>query len=240
MAVFIVGASGGIGRELTAMLVARGERLFLAGRLEDKTAAIAAEYDAPFACFDAADEQGYAAAVEKAKASVGELSAFVNLAGSIFLRSAHMTSLADWDKTIRENLTTAFLTVKLATTHMQKSGGSIVLMSSAAARIGLANHEAIAAAKAGVIGLMQSAAASYAAKNIRVNAVAPGLVDTPMGAPIVSNEMALKFSKAMHPLGRIGTPRSVRGCSAPMQSGSRAKSMVSTVVWERCAVVKRC
>jgi NAD(P)-dependent dehydrogenase (short-subunit alcohol dehydrogenase family) len=92
---------------------------------------------------------------------------------------------------------------------MQKTGGSIVLVSSAAARVGLANHEAIAAAKAGVAGLCLAAAASYAARGIRVNAVAPGLVRTPLTAGITGNELALKASTAMHPLGRIGEPEEV-------------------------------
>ena len=84
-----------------------------------------------------------------------------------------------------------------------------MLMSSAAARIGLANHEAIAAAKAGMIGLTRSAAATYAAQGMRVNAVAPGLVDTPMTKRITSNETSRRASVALHPLGRIGTPDEV-------------------------------
>ena len=84
-------------------------------------------------------------------------------------------------------------------------GGSIVLISSAGARVGLVNHEAIAAAKAGILGLALSAAASYASRGIRVNCVAPGLVRTPLTA----NGAALKGSIAMHPLGRIGEPSDV-------------------------------
>lgn len=84
------------------------------------------------------------------------------------------------------------------------TGGSIVLCATAAARIGLPNHEAIAAAKGGVMGLMLSAAASYAPRNIRVNCVAPGLVNTPLSTRITSNEAAMKASSAMHALGRIG------------------------------------
>ena len=87
--------------------------------------------------------------------------------------------------------------------------GSIVLSSSTAGLIGLANHEAIAAAKAAVIGLMRSAAASCATKGIRINAVAPGLTRTSLTQGITSNEIALKASTAFHPLGRIGEPEDV-------------------------------
>ena len=92
---------------------------------------------------------------------------------------------------------------------MQKCGGSIVLFSTAAARTGLPNHEAIAAAKAGVIGLMQSAAASYASRGIRINAVAPGLVKTGLTEKIWSNEKSAAFSQGMHALGRLGEPEDV-------------------------------
>jgi len=107
------------------------------------------------------------------------------------------------------NLTTAFAVVRAGAKSMMNDGGSIVLVSSAAARIGLANHEAIAAVKAGVIGLTLSAAATYASRGIRVNCVAPGLVRTPMTARLTSNETSLKASTAMHAMGRIGEPEDV-------------------------------
>jgi NAD(P)-dependent dehydrogenase (short-subunit alcohol dehydrogenase family) len=94
---------------------------------------------------------------------------------------------------------------------MMKSGGAIVLVSSAAATVGLTNHEAIAAAKAGVEGLARSAAATYAGRGIRVNAVAPGLVRSGITAPVFANELALKASQAMHALPRLGEPQDVAG-----------------------------
>ena len=83
-----------------------------------------------------------------------------------------------------------------------------------AARAGLSNHEAIAAAKAGVIGLTLSAAATYARQHIRINCVAPGLVRSPLTRKLTESEAALKASTNMHPLGRIGEPSDVASALA--------------------------
>ena len=71
------------------------------------------------------------------------------------------------------------------------------------------NHEAIAAAKAGIIGLTLAAAASYAGNQLRVNAVAPGLTETPLTQSLTANESARKLSEAMHALGRLGQPEDI-------------------------------
>ena len=97
---------------------------------------------------------------------------------------------------------------------MQNEGGSIVLVSSAAAQIGLANHEAIAAAKGGITGLTLAAAASYAARGIRVNAVAPGLVKTRLAERLTANEKSEQASIGMHALGRLGEPEDVAAAIA--------------------------
>ena len=83
------------------------------------------------------------------------------------------------------------------------------MCSSAVAKHGLPNHEAIAAAKGGIEGLMKSTAATYATKNVRVNCVAPGLTRTSLAQRILDNEAALKASQSMHALGRIGEPEEV-------------------------------
>ncbi len=92
---------------------------------------------------------------------------------------------------------------------MRREGGSVVLFSSAAARVGLPNHEAIGAAKAAVAGLTRAAAATYAPRGLRVNAVAPGLVDTPLAARIVGNERALATSMRLHSIRRPGRPEEI-------------------------------
>ena len=200
----IVGAAGGIGSAVARALHAGGAELLLTSRSEERIAPLAAELRAATAVLDATA----AADLERAVAGFGPVDGIVNCAGSILLKPAHLTTETEWRQTIETNLTTAYATLRAGVKAMP-NGGSIVLCATAAARTGLANHEAIAAAKGGVIGLTLSAAATYAPRNIRVNCVAPGLVDTPLAAKITSNEAALKTSAALHALGRIGKPEDV-------------------------------
>ena len=144
-------------------------------------------------------ERVFAKAIEK----MGSVEGVANFAGSIMLKGAHQTSFDQYMNVINTNLTTAFSVVHNAPKFM-KNGGNVVLFSSAAAMHGFANHEAIAAAKGGIIALVKSAAATYASQNLRFNAVAPGLTKTKLASGITGNEMALKVSQAMHALGRVG------------------------------------
>ena len=146
--------------------------------------------------------------------SAAPISGVANLAGAFLLKAAHLTSEAELAEQGAQNLTTAFNVVRSASKAMMNGGGSIVLVSSVAATMGLASHEAVAATKAAVEGLARSAAASYAARGIRVNCVAPGLTRTPMTERITANEASLKVSTAMHPLGRIGEPADVASAIA--------------------------
>ena len=100
----------------------------------------------------------------------------------------------------------SFYLLRAAVKAMRPTGGSIVLISSAAAKIGLANHEAIAAAKAGIVGLALSAAATYAARGIRVNTISPGLVKSEITRKLWESEAAAAMSSQMHALGRLGEP----------------------------------
>lgn len=187
------------------MLLAAGHEVTLAGRQLEKLERVAGELGCESAAVDAADFDALDAAVRDAS----PIGAIVNCAGSLLLKPPHVTSAKEYQDAIAANLTTAFATVRAGAKAMMDTGGSIVLCSTAAARTGFANHEAIAAAKAGVIGLALSAASTYGARNIRVNCVAPGLVETPLTARITLNEAGLKASKSMHALGRIGQPEDV-------------------------------
>ncbi|ANM28708.1 SDR family NAD(P)-dependent oxidoreductase [Moorena bouillonii] len=199
----IVGASGGIGSALCEMLARDGHRLVLAARREGPLRELADRLDGLPVAMDATDPAAYENAARLAVEQHGSLDGVVNAVGSILLKPAHLTRDEDWAETLSLNLTTAFHAVRSAARTI-KGAGSVVLMSSSAARVGLANHEAIAAAKAGVIGLMQSAAASYASRGLRFNALAPGLVRTPLSARITGSPAGEKASLAMHPLGKLG------------------------------------
>jgi len=207
--VLVIGAAGGIGSTLARMLAAAGQRVFLAGRNEERLKALALELGSPHATLDATQPAAVDACADAAAQAFGGLDGVVNCAGSLLLKPAHLTSDDEWHATIASNLTSGFGCVRAAGRLLRERGGAVVLVSSAAARVGLANHEAIAAAKAGILGLVRSAAATYARQHIRFNAVAPGLVRTPLTRGLVSSELAEKASIGMHPLGRLGEPEDV-------------------------------
>lgn len=205
----VLGATGAVGACVTRRLAEQGHHVLVAGRSTDALEALADEVaGVPMEC-DARDFDQVSEVFREAGRLPGQLRGAVNCAGSILLKPAHLTSFEDYQDTLASNLTTAFATVRAGAKALRKGGGSIVLVSSAAANIGLANHEAIAAAKAGIEGLMRAAAATYAASGIRVNTVAPGLVDSTMSQKIVSSPTALAASLQLHPLARVGQPEDV-------------------------------
>ena len=205
----ILGAAGGIGSAVCRRLAAGGATVALAGRPSDRLDELARELGAVKWDLDVSEPTCVESVVTEVQQRFGRLDGVANCIGSLLLKPAHLTSFEEWHAVISANLTSAFAVVRSAAKAMQQHGGSIVLVSSAAARMGLANHEAIAAAKAGVIGLTLSAAATYASKGIRVNAVAPGLVRTPMTRRIWDNAKSAEMSQAMHALGRLGEPDDV-------------------------------
>jgi 3-oxoacyl-[acyl-carrier protein] reductase len=209
LAYVVLGASGGIGAEVSRQLRSNGHTVLLASRSSDRLEELSAELDTPHRELDATSFEEVEACFSAALQEFGRIDGAVNCVGSLLLKPAHLTRESEWQETIATNLTSAFATVRAAAKTMVKDGGSVVLMSSAAARIGLANHEAIAAAKAGVVGLAQSAAASYAGRGLRFNAVAPGLVKTKLTQNIWDSERAAASSTAMHALGRLGKPEEV-------------------------------
>jgi len=211
----LIGATGGIGSAVAHRLADNGAHLVLGARTEADVQALADKTGGDAVSLDATEFDAVQDIVGHAVDTYGQLDGIVNFAGSILLKPAHLTSVDEYREQVRLNLDTAFNTVKAASRPLMRNGGSIVLMTSAVARTGLKNHEAIAAAKSGVTGLMRAAAATYANRGVRVNAVAPGLVGgegefkSKMSAQILSSEAGRKQSEQMHALGRVGTPEDV-------------------------------
>jgi len=132
----------------------------------------------------------------------------VNFCGNIILKPAATLTVSDWQQTIDINLTTAF-NVAHVTTKLVKKDCSLIFFSTAATQIGLPNHEAIAAAKAGIEGLSKSIAASYAKQNIRSNVIAPGLIQSNLSTPITTSERGKALSLSLHGLNRLGEPKDI-------------------------------
>ena len=205
--VLITGGSGGIGSAVARRAVARGARVALVARGAERLAALRDELGAAVYCGDVLDFDAMGEIVARVEREVGEIDGVVNAVGSVFLRPLHATTLADWRATYEINVTSAFVLMRhVMPPMMRRKRGSVVLFSTVATSMGLPNHESIAAAKSAVEGLVRTAAISYARYNIRINAVAPALTRTPLAQAIWGNEMMLKASVAMHPLGRIGEP----------------------------------
>ena len=193
---------GGIGSAIIHHLIAADWHCTVVGRKAEALQAWADRYPdlatrvAPVGDWEAME------ALQQELADEPPFDAVVNAVGSILLKPAHRTTATDWQTTLAQNLTSAFCALRLAVARVER--GSLLLFSSAAAQLGLGHHEAIAAAKAGIEGLTRSAAATYAGRGLRVNALALGLVDTPLAAGLLANAAARKTSEKMHPLGRIG------------------------------------
>jgi NAD(P)-dependent dehydrogenase (short-subunit alcohol dehydrogenase family) len=207
--VVIAGASGTIGSSIAKRLVGAGKDVLLLGRNAEKLAPLAGELSQPYAAVDYQDAENLEQTIRNLARPAEVVEGIVNAIGSILLKPLQSTSLEEFQDFLETNLITAFQMLKVGARLLSKSGGSIVLFSSAAAEIGMPNHEAIAAGKAGVIGLARSAAATLASRDIRVNVVSPGLVRTELTRKIWEAPASLAAANEMHALGRIGEPAQI-------------------------------
>jgi len=199
--VIVFGAYGGIGSALTARLADAGANLVITGRDQSKLDALAEKIGPAHAqTCDAREPDQVEGAIKAAADKLGSVDAAISLPGSILLKPAHNTKLDEFRETLDTNLITAFNVLSASAKQMtrQEDGGSIVLMSSGVARHGYAAHEAIAAAKGAIESMSRAACASYAAKGVRVNCVAPGMARTPLSEHIFNSEPMLKASLDMH------------------------------------------
>lgn len=213
--IVIGGITGGIGSALARRLVANGHSVAGYGRDACKLETLTGELNVATAVCDATDATMLEQTLAGFSNTLGSIDAYVHAIGSIFLKPAHLTSPEDWLQTTHQNLSSAFYGLRAATKIMNKqSSGNCLFFSTAAAQTGLANHEAIAAAKGGIEAMVRSAASTYCPRGLRINAIAPSLTNTPLAKTIISSPQALEFSKKMHPLGDIAQADDVAGLAA--------------------------
>jgi len=205
----VTGASRGIGRAIAATLAARGAIVVAAARGEnagDTVAAItAAGGRAERATVDVTDAASVGALISGVVGTHGRIDILVNNAGITRDQLILRMKRDDWDQVIATNLTAAFTCVQAVVKPMVKQrGGRIISVSSVVGQTGNAGQANYAASKAGLIGFSKALARELASRNITVNVVAPGLVETDMTRAIA--EKSQGDWAAQIPLGRIGTP----------------------------------
>ncbi len=215
----ITGAAGGIGRAAALVFAREGARLTLtdrdAGRGQETLDLVRkAGGTANFLAGDISSEPFVEEVVASAVQTYGRLDCAFNNAGIIseLAEPVGNYSLAEWDRVLRINLTSMFLCMKYETSAMLRTGGgAIVNTSSALGQVGQYNMPAYCASKAGVLGLTRATALDYATKNIRVNAIMPGVIETPMTKEGVFVKMPglEEILLAQHPIGRFGRPEEV-------------------------------
>jgi NAD(P)-dependent dehydrogenase (short-subunit alcohol dehydrogenase family) len=199
--VMVTGAAGGIGRALAARLQAAGRPVVAVGRDADRLAEVPAQLRVVADC---TTPEGAALAIAACREALGRApGALAHCIGSTLIAPLHRTRAEVWQEVRRVNLDSAFFTLQAFVEGLAGGPGAAVFASSVVARIGVANHEAIAAAKGGVEALVRSAAATYAAQGLRVNAVAPGLTETPMTAGLLKLPAAREAAARQYPLGGV-------------------------------------
>lgn len=197
----VTGARGGVGRALVARLRARGLRVAAVGR--DAAALTDVSADAHIGA-DVTTPDGAASALDVCRAELGAAPAMLaHAVGSTLITPLHRTKTDDALEVLRVNLESSLWMLRAWLDATGKAPGAAVFASSVVARVGVANHEVIAAAKGGVEALVRSAAATYAARGIRVNAVAPGMTDTPLTATMLAAPMLRESAEKQYPLGGV-------------------------------------
>jgi 3-oxoacyl-[acyl-carrier protein] reductase len=214
----ITGASQGIGRETALFFSEEGAKVAVAARNEEKLAELvrliqAAGSEAIAVKMDVADAERVKAGFKQVLEKFGKLDILVNNAAITRDGLALRMKADDWEAVLKTNLTGAHLCIQQALPTMMKAkSGRIINVSSVVAQMGNAGQANYVAAKAGMIGLTKAIAIEMASRNITVNAVAPGFIETPM-TEVLSDEIKAGL-KAKIPLGRMGTARNVAAAIA--------------------------
>jgi len=209
----VTGASQGIGRDIALALAEAGARVAVAARNEEKLTALAGEIEAAGGTalvvkMDVADGEQVKTGFRQLLEKFSRLDILVNNAAITRDGLAIRMKPDDWEAVLKTNLTGAHLCIQQAlATMMRARAGRIINITSVVAQSGNAGQVNYVAAKAGLIGLTKAIAVEMASRNITVNAVAPGFIETPMTD--VLPDKVKQDLKTRIPLGRMGSARDV-------------------------------
>lgn len=232
----VTGASRGIGQHVALTLAHAGAHIVASGRDETalaETATAIAELGREVIVIPAelADAEAVLRLGEEAVTRTGGIDILVNNAGLSHVEPALATTVEHWDHTMAVNLRAPmFLSQAVAPAMIARGGGSIVNIASAAAHGGIRDHAAYCASKGGLILLTQTLALEWAEHGIRVNAVSPTVILTPMGERVWGEPAKRDPMLAKIPLGRFGRPVDVSGAVLYLASDASALVTGATIV----------
>lgn len=226
----ITGAAGGLGKSLADHLEAEGWQLIVTSRERERLKNAFGDNHLQV-CADCATPDGAKKIINAASEHGLVPQAFAHCVGNIKLGALHRLSDAEFKDCIEANLTSAFhaLAAFVGNLRQHNLPGSAVLVSSVAAQIGTPNHEAVAAAKAGVEGLARGTAATYAPYGIRVNVVAPGIMESPATEKILATDALRSAAARQYPLPGIGSTAELAELMAWLLSPKSGR--VTAQVW---------
>lgn len=212
----ITGGNAGIGEAVAKVFAQEGASVVITGRRKEELDRVVKEVErgkgkALAVAGSVTDEAHVREVVAQTVRTFGQVNVLVNNAGvGDFGKKVHETDDATWQNMLDVNLTGVFRMTRAAIPAMLKSGGgSIVNISSIASLVGIPTIPAYAASKGGLDALTRAIAVDYAAEGIRCNVVNPGLIDTPMAAPLLSNPDMLNPILSQYMIRRPGKPEEV-------------------------------
>lgn len=209
----VTGGSKGIGRAIVALFAAQGGKVYYLSRSEAEdpaglAAAAASGGSVRWLACDVSKEAEVEAGLAKVVEEAGAPAVVVNNAGVTRDGLVFRMKLEDWETVLATNLTSAFLVCRVAARHMIKArAGSIINLSSVVGITGNGGQTNYSASKAGIIGFTKSLAREVASRGVRVNAIAPGFIDTAM-TEAIGEEVKAKMRETI-PLGRSGSPEEI-------------------------------
>ena len=228
--IIVTGAASGIGRSSALCLAKAGAKVVVSDVSEQAGRTTVEEIgslggEATFIAADMGSEADVARMVAQTVKTYGCLDGAFNNAGIVQCgKPLHLLTTKDWDRAIRIDLTGVFWCIKYEVLAMlETGGGAIVNTASSLGQVAIANAAEYVAAKHGVMGLTRAAAADFGASGVRVNAILPGIIETPVIESMSQNEdfrVFLVKLKDRHPIGRFGQPGEIAEAAAWLLSSA--------------------